>query len=210
MNLERIKKRYMNTANKITISRIIISIIIVILLLFPFNLVGLSFPTYLYKGILIELKYAITAVLYLIAVITDLIDGYIARKKNEITTVGKILDSIADKMVLYSSLIILASRGFVSSVIPIIVISCDTIIDGIKMGILSKGKVVPSLKINKLRDMSMAFGIVLAMIYNLPFELYNIHLDAFLIYFGTIMWVFAVIDYYKANINLLKPQEEEE
>ena len=152
----------------------------------------------------------ICAALYALAVITDLIDGYIARKKNEITTIGKLLDSIADKMVLYSSLIILASRGFINPIIPIAVISSDTIIDGIKMGILAKGQVVPSLKINKIRDMSMAFGIVLAMIYNLPFELYNIHLDAFLIYFGTIMWVFAFIDYYKANINLLKPEEKEE
>ena len=200
----------MNTATKITISRIVISIIIIILLLFPFNLVGLNMPTYLYKGILIELKYVISAILYLIAVITDIVDGYIARKKNQITTIGKLLDSIADKMLLYSTLIILASRGFVSPVIPIIVIASDSIIEGIKMGILSKGKVVPSLKINKLRDMAMAFGIVLAMIYNLPFELYNIHLDAFLIYFGTIMWVFAFIDYYRANIDLIKPSAEDE
>ena len=200
----------MNTATKITISRIVISIIIIILLLFPFNLVGLNMPTYLYKGILIELKYVISAILYLIAVITDIVDGYIARKKNQITTIGKLLDSIADKMLLYSTLIILASRGFVSPVIPIIVIASDSIIEGIKMGILSKGKVVPSLKINKLRDMAMAFGIVLAMIYNLPFELYNIHLDAFLIYFGTIMWVFAFIDYYRANIDLIKPSSEDE
>ena len=200
----------MNTATKITISRIVISIIIIILLLFPFNLVGLNMPTYLYKGILIELKYVISAILYLIAVITDIVDGYIARKKNQITTIGKLLDSIADKMLLYSTLIILASRGFISPVIPIIVIASDSIIEGIKMGILSKGKVVPSLKINKLRDMAMAFGIVLAMIYNLPFELYNIHLDAFLIYFGTIMWVFAFIDYYRANIDLIKPSAEDE
>lgn len=200
----------MNTATKITISRIVISIIIIILLLFPFNLVGLNMPTYLYKGILIELKYVISAILYLIAVITDIVDGYIARKKNQITTIGKLLDSIADKMLLYSTLIILASRGFISPIIPIIVIASDSIIEGIKMGILSKGKVVPSLKINKLRDMAMAFGIVLAMIYNLPFELYNIHLDAFLIYFGTIMWVFAFIDYYRANIDLIKPSAEDE
>ncbi len=200
----------MNTATKITISRIVISIIIIILLLFPFNLVGLNMPTYLYKGILIELKYVICAILYLIAVITDIVDGYIARKKNQITTIGKLLDSIADKMLLYSTLIILASRGFISPVIPIIVIASDSIIEGIKMGILSKGKVVPSLKINKIRDMAMAFGIVLAMIYNLPFELYNIHLDAFLIYFGTIMWVFAFIDYYRANIDLIKPSAEDE
>lgn len=200
----------MNTATKITISRIVLSIIIIILLLFPFNLVGVSLPTYLYKGILIELKYVISAILYLIAVITDIVDGYIARKNNEITTIGKLLDSVADKMLLYSSLIILASRGFVNPIIPIIVVSSDAIIEGIKMGILSKGKVVPSLKINKLRDMAMAFGIVLAMIYNLPFELYNIHVDAFLIYFGAIMWIFAFIDYYRANINLIKPGEEEE
>lgn len=200
----------MNTATKITISRIVISIFIIILLLFPFNLVGLVLPTYLYKGILIELKYVISAILYLIAVITDIIDGYIARKHNQITTIGKLLDSIADKMLLYSTLIILSTRGFVNPIIPIIVITCDVIIEGIKMGILSKGKVVPSLRINKLRDMAMAFGIVLAMIYNLPFELYNIHLDAFLIYFGTIMWIFAFIDYYKANIKLIKPSEEDE
>ena len=73
----------MNKANKITMSRVIMSIIIIVLLLFPFDQMGIDFPTYLIGGkILIDLKYIIVGVLFIIASFTDFLDGYIARKYN--------------------------------------------------------------------------------------------------------------------------------
>ena len=65
----------MNKANKITMSRVIMSIIIIVLLLFPFDQMGIDFPTYLIGGkILIDLKYIIVGVLFIIASFTDFLD----------------------------------------------------------------------------------------------------------------------------------------
>ena len=68
----------MNKANKITMSRIVMSVIIIILLLFPFDQVGFEFPTYLIRGnVLVDLKYIIVGVLFVIASLTDFFDGII-------------------------------------------------------------------------------------------------------------------------------------
>ena len=71
----------MNLANKITLSRVVLSIVIMIVLLFPFEQIGLDLPTYLIKGnILVELKYIVAGVLFIIASLTDFVDGRVARK----------------------------------------------------------------------------------------------------------------------------------
>ena len=71
----------MNTANKITMTRIALSMVIIILLMFPFYDLGIDMPTYLINGnILIELRYIIAGILFIIASLTDFLYGYVARK----------------------------------------------------------------------------------------------------------------------------------
>lgn len=85
----------MNKANKITMSRIIMSLIIITIMLFPFDQVGLEFPTYILKGnIVIDLKYILVGVLFVIASFTDFLDGHVARKYNMVTDFGKMIDAI--------------------------------------------------------------------------------------------------------------------
>ena len=73
----------MNKANKITMSRIIMSLIIITIMLFPFDQVGLEFPTYILKGnIVIDLKYILVGILFVIASFNDFLDGHVARKYN--------------------------------------------------------------------------------------------------------------------------------
>ena len=123
----------MNKANKITMSRVVMSIIIIMILLFPFDQMGFEFPTFLIKGrILIDLKYLIVGVLFIIASLTDFFDGYVARKYNLVTDFGKMLDSIADKVLVNSILIILASSGFIHPIIAVIIVVRDIITDAIK------------------------------------------------------------------------------
>ena len=87
----------MNIANKITISRVIMSFIIMILLLFPFELLNIKLPTYVFNGnIYIELKYIIAGILFVIASLTDFLDGYVARKYNMVTDFGNMIDAISD------------------------------------------------------------------------------------------------------------------
>ena len=89
----------MNKANKITVFRIIVSIIIIIFLLFPFHEIGYEFPTYLLKGrIVIDIKYIIVGFLFIITSLTDYFDGYVARKYDIVTDFGKMIDEISDKI----------------------------------------------------------------------------------------------------------------
>ena len=96
----------MNLANKITMSRIILSIVIMVLLLFPFEGLGLDLPTYLVNGnIYVELKYIVAGVLFIIASLTDFFDGRVARKYDMVTDFGKMIDAISDKMLTNSLLV---------------------------------------------------------------------------------------------------------
>ena len=111
----------MNLPNKLTISRIIMSIIIIILLLFPFQMAGFDFPKlFINEKLVVDSKYLIAGVLFIIASLTDFLDGYIARKNNLVTDFGKLLDAIADKVLVNSVLIILASQGFIHPIIPVV------------------------------------------------------------------------------------------
>ena len=89
----------MNLANKITMSRIFLSVIILIILLFPWHQAGVEWPLYVVNGnITLELKYLVAGGLFIIASLTDFIDGHVARKYNMVTDFGKMIDAISDKI----------------------------------------------------------------------------------------------------------------
>lgn len=88
----------MNLPNKLTLSRIIMTILIIIILLFPFYQVGIEIPKYNVGGIIIGLEYVIAGLLFVIASVTDFLDGKIARSRHIVTDTGKMLDAIADKV----------------------------------------------------------------------------------------------------------------
>lgn len=187
----------MNKANKITMVRIIMSVLIIILLLFPFDEIGYDFPTYLLnKNIVIDLKYIISGVLFVFASLTDCLDGYVARKYNMVTDFGKMIDAISDKMLTNSVLIILACNSMISPIIAVVIIVRDIIVDSIKMLIGNKGKVVAAIKVAKLKTITLMSGIVLTLFYNLPFELININISEYLLILAAVLSVVSGIKYY--------------
>lgn len=199
----------MNTPTKLTFLRIILTIVMIIILIFPFYLVGFNFPQYEVGGIYIRLEYIIAGIVFIVASLTDFLDGYLARKNNQVTDLGKMLDAIADKALVNSALIILAYKGFIPVAIPVIIIFRDTIVDAIKMQASSKGKVVAAIKSGKIKTASMMVGLVLTFFYNLPFEFWNIRVADFLIYFATIMSIISMIEYFNLNKKLiLEPKEK--
>ncbi len=198
----------MNTPTKLTFLRIILTIIMIIILIFPFYLVGFSFPQYEVGGIYIRLEYIIAGVVFIIASLTDFLDGYLARKNNQVTDLGKMLDAIADKALVNSALIILAHKGFIPVAVPVIIIFRDTIVDALKMESSRKGKVVAAIKSGKIKTASMMVGLVLTFFYNLPFEFWNIRVADFLVYFATIMSIVSMVEYFNLNKKLiLEPKE---
>ena len=85
----------MNLPNKITVTRLILSLIILIILVVPLEDFGLAFPEVLVGGkVLVDIKYIVAGVLFIVASCTDFIDGHIARKYNLVTDFGKVMDAI--------------------------------------------------------------------------------------------------------------------
>ncbi len=187
----------MNKANKITMSRIVMSLIIIILLLFPFDQVGLEFPNYIVNGnIVVNLKYIVAGVLFVIASLTDFLDGYTARKYNMITDFGKMMDAISDKLLTNSVLIILACDGRISTVVAVVIVTRDIVVDSIKMVIGNKGAAVAAIKIAKVKTATLMIGLVLTFFYNLPFELIPLRVSDFLLALAAILSVVSGVKYY--------------
>ncbi|MCI5808255.1 MAG: CDP-diacylglycerol--glycerol-3-phosphate 3-phosphatidyltransferase [Candidatus Faecenecus gallistercoris] len=198
----------MNTPTKLTVSRLILSLVIIFILLFPWSMINVTIPQVLVSGVTVDIRYLIAGVLFIIASLTDFLDGYLARKNNQITNTGKMLDAIADKVLVDSVLIILACQGFVNAIVPVVIVLRDIVVDAIKMEAASKGKVVAAIKSGKIKTASLMVGTVLMLFYNLPFELVNVHVDIFLLYFATIMSIFSMYEYYTLNKNIIFPKKE--
>lgn len=194
----------MNLPNKITVSRIVLAIIIIILLLLPFEKVGIGFPEItVSSSIRINLKYILCGALFLIACLTDAVDGYIARSNNMVSDYGKVMDAIADKLLVNGVLIILACHGFINVIIPVIIISRDIFVDSIKMVAGQKEGAVGASKLGKIKTLLMMSGITLMLFYNLPFETFGFRLADLLLMIGTVLSVASGIEYYIKNRRLL-------
>lgn len=186
-----------NLPNNLTKLRIIISIIIIVIMLFPFDMVNINFPKWLIDGnIVLDLKLLIVAVLFVIASITDFLDGKIARKYNLVSNYGKIMDAIADKILVNGLLIILCGQGYINPIIPTIIILRDTITNTFKMLVGSNGEAVGAIKTGKFKTAFLMIGITLKLIGNFPMGLINISLDDFFLITATVLSVISGIEYY--------------
>lgn len=189
----------MNLPNKLTILRLIMSLVIIVVLLFPFHTIGLSFPKYIVSGIYVDSRYLISGILFILASFTDFLDGHIARKYNLVTDFGKVVDSIADKVLVNSVLIILSAQGFISPIITVVVIVRDSITNAIKMVAGNKGEVVAASMMGKIKAACLMIGISLTLFYNLPFEIWNLRVADFLLVFAAVMAVISGAQYYNVN-----------
>jgi len=193
----------MNAANKLTMLRIFLTVLLITILLFPFYMVNISFPTYMVGKIVVDSKYVLSALIFAIASFTDFLDGHIARKYNMVTDFGKMTDAIADKMLVNSSLIILACQGFISPVIPVIIVIRDTFVDTVKMIAGSKGHVVAAIKTGKIKTACLMIGLIFTFIYNLPFQLWNLDVSNFFLVLATIFSIISAIEYYSMNKSVI-------
>ena len=192
----------MNLPTKITVTRLGLTVIIILLLCVPFSAFGIHFPKYDINGIVVEIQYIIAGVIFIIASVTDFLDGYLARKYNMVTDTGKMLDAIADKVLVSPILILLAANGFVPVIIPVIYITRDIVVDAIKMQAASKGKVVGAIKSGKYKTATMMVGTTLVFFYNMPFEFINIRVDLFLLYLACILAIVSAVEYFHLNKDL--------
>ncbi len=190
----------MNLPNKLTMFRIFLTFIIILILLFPFSAMGIDIPQiFVNETIVIDIRYPISAILFIIASLTDFVDGYIARSRNLVTDFGKMMDAIADKILVNSVLIILCAQGFIHPIIPVVVILRDTIVNSIKMAAGNAGKVVAAIMLGKVKTACLMIGIILTLFYNMPFELFNLRVSDFLLVVAAVLSIISGIQYYNLN-----------
>ena len=143
----------MNLANKLTIFRMILVPIMVIIPFFNIEAEIAGIP----------LTYLLVDIIFIIASLTDKLDGYIARSKNQVTTFGKFLDPLADKILVLAAMIMLVEMRKLPAWIPVIVLAREFIVSGYRLVAVEKGgKVIAASKWGKLKTVTQMIAIILA------------------------------------------------
>lgn len=142
----------MNLANKLTIFRIILVPLMVIIPFFGITGEVIGIP----------ITYLIIDLIFIIASITDKLDGYIARSRNQVTTFGKFLDPLADKILVLTAMIMLVEIGKIPGWIPIVVLAREFIVSGYRLIAVEKGgKVIAASIWGKLKTVTQMIAIIL-------------------------------------------------
>ncbi|MEF9919752.1 MAG: CDP-diacylglycerol--glycerol-3-phosphate 3-phosphatidyltransferase [Erysipelotrichaceae bacterium] len=186
----------MNLPNKISIFRILLVPIIALIYLFPYAQFGIEVIEFDISFVTLKLTNIIVLVLFGLASFTDFLDGYLARKNNMITSFGKFMDPIADKLLVNTMLILFAATGRAPIVAVLVMIWRDVIVDGLRMNASSKGVVVAAGMMGKVKTVVQMLAIAVLLVNNLPFELLRFPMGDFLIWFAMMVSVLSGISYF--------------
>jgi len=196
----------MNLANKLTIFRIILVPIMVII---PYLGIKGDFYGVTYAMIIME-------AIFIIASITDKLDGYIARSRNQITTFGKFLDPLADKILVLAAMVLLVEAGKIPAWIPAIVLAREFLVSGYRLVAAQKGgEVIAASVWGKLKTVTQMLALILVFIdVNKFFTFTNGSLSGFwfvinilssiLLLISVVATVFSGWDYLKNGKELFK------
>lgn len=177
----------MNIANQITLLRVV---------LVPVFMVLLSFETTATR---------IAALLvFIMASLTDFLDGYLARKRNEITKLGKLLDPLADKILVTAALVGLVELGEIPGWIVVLILSREFIISIFRAIAASEGIVIAASYWAKIKTTTQMIAILLLLANNYPAHLIGIPLDMIMLYIATLMTVVSGVEYLVKNKKVLK------
>lgn len=192
----------MNLPNKITLSRIF---------LIPlFMVFAIPLPKYLFINESINLffeNYGITIAtfIFLLASVTDGIDGYIARKYKMVTNLGVFLDPIADKLMVSSALLVLVELNKISIWVAFIIIAREFIVTGIRLIAAKENKVIAANNLGKVKTIVQIVAIVFALTNNYPLSLINnFPLYQILIIITITITIYSGWVYIRDNKNVLK------
>ncbi len=177
----------MNTANKITMIRVFLVPVFMVLFMMDSTVC----------------RYAALGV-FILASVTDAVDGYVARKYNQTTTFGKFVDPLADKVLTTSAFLILMYYGRMSVWAVMIVLVREFMVAGVRLVAAGEGDVIAASMWGKLKTVSQMLAIIAAMLL-LPFErFYAQFASDVLIWISVVFTVISGIDYLVKNWHLMK------
>ena len=180
----------MNLPNKLTVMRVI---------LIPFFVAAL-----LYDNGSSQTMRIVANVIFIVASLTDLFDGKIARKYNLVTNFGKFMDPLADKLLVCSALICLIQLGQLPAWVVIIIISREFIISGFRLVAADNGIVIAASYWGKFKTASQMVTVIL-LVLNIQNTVFTV-LGTVFIYISLVLTVVSLIDYIAKNKEVLKDQ----
>jgi CDP-diacylglycerol--glycerol-3-phosphate 3-phosphatidyltransferase len=187
-----------NLPNRITLARIFFVPIITFLLLVRIDLGSLTFGEYA-----ISYNQVVALFLFIIAASTDGLDGYIARKRKIVTNLGKLLDPLADKLLVAALLISLVEMGKLSAWVAIIIIGREWAVTGLRQVALLEGKVLAASKWGKWKTAIQIAMIIVLLINNFPFNFLDLRIDLVVVWAAVLITVYSGIDYFVKNKDLI-------
>lgn len=186
----------MNLANRITVARIFLVPVIMFFLLVNLNLPGIRIPEI--NGTIFTITYnqIIAVFIFSIAAITDRLDGYIARKHKLVSNLGKLLDPLADKLLVAAVLISLVEMDKLDALIAIVIISREFAVTGLRQVALLEGVVIPASNLGKWKTGFQIAAIILLLINNFPFVFIGWRVDLIVTWIAALITIYSGIDYF--------------
>ncbi|RUS48235.1 CDP-diacylglycerol--glycerol-3-phosphate 3-phosphatidyltransferase [Cohnella sp. AR92] len=188
----------MNLANRITLARIFLVPIVAFFLLVKLDVQPLTIGSYS-----ISYNQIFALVLFILAASTDGLDGYIARKRKIVTNLGKLLDPLADKLLIGAVLISLVEMDKLDAWVAIVIISREWAVTGLRQIALLEGVVLAASKWGKWKTTIQIAMIVVILLNNLPFEFIHVPVDTIVIWAAALITVYSGIDYFVKNKTLI-------
>lgn len=195
----------MNLANRITLARIFLVPIIMF-----FLLVNVKFPHIRIEQFSITYNQIIAALIFIVAASTDSLDGYIARKRKLVTNLGKLLDPLADKLLVSAVLVSLVEMDKLGAWIVIVIISREFAVTGLRQIALLEGNVMAASKWGKWKTAAQITAIIALLLNNFPFAFINFPFDVITSWIAAIITVYSGIDYFVKNKHVINFDEQKQ
>lgn len=188
----------MNLPNKITVSRVVMIPIFVILMVVNF---GWGNVTLL--GTTMPIEHLVGAIVFIIASITDFFDGYLARKYNLVTNMGKFLDPLADKLLVTAAFIILVQWGVAPAWVIIVIVAREFAVTGLRSIGAEQNVIIAASNLGKLKTWSQMVALAFLLLHNIIFEIWNFPFDQIMLYVAFFFTLLSGLDYFWKNRRLL-------
>lgn len=176
----------MNIANKITMLRILLVPVFMVLML-------VKIPYHM------ELALAV----FLLASLTDKLDGHLARKYNLITDFGKFMDPLADKLLVTGAFVVLIQLGRIEAWIVFVILAREFAVTGLRSLAAAQNVIIAASNYGKIKTVTQIVAIVVLLLGNYPFSLLHIPMDIILVYITLIITVLSGFDYFGKNIKVI-------
>ena len=185
----------MNLPNKLTVFRMILIPVFMLVLALP-----LDWGTLQVAGAVLPVTHLVAAIIFIVASLTDLADGKIARKYKLVTNFGKFADPLADKLLVMTALIFFVQFGWVPAWMVAIIVIRGLAITGLRTLIVeNNGKVLAAAMPGKIKTASQMVAISFFLLHDIVFAMFNIPFAMIMIWIALLATIYSGIDYFYKN-----------